>query len=65
MDIYPIGNIPLEWNWLDGDSDEDISPKNVHFTTGGPVYPDWKPKRDIDAKYAKEWTDFYRFMLSN
>jgi hypothetical protein len=65
MDIYPIGNIPLEWNWLDGDSDEDITPKNVHFTTGGPVYPDWKPKRDIDAKYAEEWADFYQFMLSN
>ncbi len=25
----------------------------------------WKPKRDIDAKYAKEWTNFYRFMISN
>ena len=53
-----IGDIPEEWNWLDGHSPEEIEAKNVHFTTGGPWFPKWKPKRSIDAKYALEWTNF-------
>lgn len=63
MDIYPIGNIEEDWNWLDGHSKEDIDPKCVHFTTGGPVYPQWKGKRDIDNKYADEWRDIKLFAL--
>lgn len=54
-----IGSIKQEWNWLDGHSPEKIEPKNVHFTTGGPIYKDWKPKRDIDKVYAEEWKNFY------
>lgn len=50
-----IGSIPEEWNWLDGWSDERIVPKNVHFTTGGPWFAEWEPKRNIDAEYAGEW----------
>jgi lipopolysaccharide biosynthesis glycosyltransferase len=59
MDIYPIGDIDEEWNWLDGTSPEDLPPKNIHFTTGGPIYPEWKGKRDIDNQYADEWRDFF------
>jgi hypothetical protein len=51
--------IEEEWNWLDGTSPEDLIPKNIHFTTGGPVYPEWIGKRDIDNKYADEWRDFF------
>ena len=47
-----------EWNWLDGHSSEKIIPKNVHFTTGGPLFPNWQPKRDIDVVYAEEWKEF-------
>ncbi len=50
-----IGSISEEWNWLDGHSSEDISPKNVHFTTGGPWFHNWSAKRRVDSKYAKEW----------
>jgi len=50
-----IGGIPEEWNWLDGWSDETITPKNVHFTTGGPWFKEWEPKRQIDAEYAGDW----------
>jgi hypothetical protein len=53
-----IGDIPEEWNWLDGHSHHEIEAKNVHFTTGGPWFPGWKPQRLIDAKYALEWTNF-------
>lgn len=50
-----IGQISEEWNWLDGHSSEKITPKNVHFTTGGPWFKEWHPKRAIDSFYAKEW----------
>ena len=50
-----IGDIHQEWNWLDGWTSEIIEPKNVHFTTGGPWFSDWEPKRQSDASYAGEW----------
>jgi len=50
-----IGRIPEEWNWLDGHSPEDMDAKNVHFTTGGPWFKDWKPRGPIEGKYAVEW----------
>tara|TARA_B100000131_G_scaffold313989_1_gene350138 strand:+ start:2001 stop:2807 length:807 start_codon:yes stop_codon:yes gene_type:complete len=53
-----IGSISEEWNWLDGHSSEDIEPKNVHFTTGGPWFEGWKPKRLVDKKYAEDWKVF-------
>ena len=57
--IKPIAE---EWNWLDGHSSEDIDPKCVHFTTGGPLFRNWEGKREIDNKYAKEWNELYREM---
>ena len=60
MDTYPIGSIKEEWNWLDGTSDEYMEANNVHFTTGGPLYPDWQGKRPIDNEYAAMWKDFYK-----
>ena len=50
-----IGRIPEEWNWLDGHSPEDMDAKNVHFTTGGPWFKDWRPRGAIEGKYAVEW----------
>jgi hypothetical protein len=50
-----IGNISEEWNWLDDWSPEHIDPKNVHFTTGGPWFTEWEPKRQSDINYAGEW----------
>ena len=52
-----IGSIHEEWNWLDGHSPEDLEAKNVHFTTGGPWFYNWKCKREIDGKYAAEWNN--------
>ena len=42
-----IGQIPEEWNWLDGHSPEDMKPKIVHFTTGGP----WFAKLETQRNY--------------
>ena len=50
-----VGALPEKWNWLDGHSDETIEPANVHFTSGGPWFDGWKPKRPIDARYCEEW----------
>ena len=54
---FPLGEIPEEWNWLDGHSPVHLKPKNVHFTTGGPWFDLWKPERDIDKTYSNEWED--------
>jgi len=58
-----IGSIPEEWNWLDAHSNPKIDAKCVHFTTGGPIYNSWDGKREIDNKYAKEWTTLYSEMV--
>jgi hypothetical protein len=68
-----IGDLPESWNWLDGHSNPEIEPANVHFTTGGPWfsaeaglgYDTWKPKRDIDARYVREWVELARPVLSS
>jgi len=60
-----IGRIPEEWNWLDGHSDVKLEAKNVHFTTGGPWFKDWGPKRDQDTKYGIEWVNDARWLQMN
>jgi len=50
-----IGHLPEEWNWLDHWSPETIDAKNVHFTTGGPFFRDWKPSKNCEVRYAAEW----------
>ena len=55
-----IGSIHPKWDFLDGWTDENINPCNVHFTTGGPWFEDWKPKRLCDAHYAGEWDTLHK-----
>lgn len=52
-----IGELPEEWNWLEGHSPvpDQGYPKAVHFTEGGP----WFPKYE-DVTYANEWTEYAR-----
>jgi len=45
-----IGDLPEEWNWLEGWSDPNINPKVVHFTRGTPDMPGYE-----DTAYADEW----------
>lgn len=45
-----IGELPTAWNWLEGSSEPSIDPKAVHFTRGGPWFPDWQT-----VAYAEEW----------
>lgn len=47
-----IGEIPTEWNWLEGWNEKPAvgKPKAVHFTNGGPWFKDWQ-----DVDYGEEW----------
>lgn len=58
-----IGGIHEEWNWLDNHSSIDIKPKNVHFTTGGPWFKEWKCSRHADGYYASEWNQEYTYLV--
>jgi len=48
-----IGEIPLEWNWLEGYSSTDVEPKVVHFTRGTPDFPGYE-----DVAYADEFWSY-------
>ena len=58
-----IGGMTEDWNWLDGHSDLAIDPKMVHFTTGGPWFPEWKCQREKDGLMATEWNGDYSYLV--
>ena len=46
-----IGEIPVSWNWLEGEySTPDFTPDAVHFTRGGPWFPAYR-----DVEFAELW----------
>ena len=45
-----IGEIPLEWNWLVGEYGYHENPKCLHWTLGGPWWPQYQA-----APYADKW----------
>ena len=47
-----IGEIPTEWNWLEGWNEKPASgtPMAVHYTRGGPWFENWQ-----DVDYADVW----------
>lgn len=49
---HEIGEVPLEWNWLEGWNEKPANgyPNAVHFTNGGPWFKDWQ-----NVNYADEW----------
>ncbi len=54
-----IGELPAEWNWLEGISDPGIIPSLVHFTRGLPHLPGYE-----NSAYAPEWFTERRMWLS-
>lgn len=52
LDDREIGEIPETWNWLEGWSTppEDAPPRAIHFTRGGPWFPQWQ-----HVHYADLW----------
>jgi lipopolysaccharide biosynthesis glycosyltransferase len=55
LEDHEIGELDLSWNWLVGYSDENIDPRVVHFTVGGPWLPAFR-----HVAYADEWHDELR-----
>ncbi len=47
-----IGELPPAWNWMDGVTES--SPKAIHYTAGGPWFPD-----HAMVPFAQEWRDAY------
>ena len=47
------GQIPMTYNWLEGDYPNDINPKVIHFTNGGPWHETW------NGDYSEKWIEVY------
>ena len=54
LDDALIGAVPETWNWLEGWNRKpaDGRPDVVHYTRGGPWFPNWQ-----DVDYAAEWLE--------
>ena len=52
-----IGALPLEWNWLVDEYEPKADANIVHYTLGGPWFPDYK-----DCDYADEWREELKAM---
>jgi lipopolysaccharide biosynthesis glycosyltransferase len=53
-----IGEIPLTWNWLEGEYKKtDYLPSAIHYTNGGPWFKEVLDSREID--FADVWTKYY------
>ena len=50
LDDHMIGELALEWNWLVGEYPHNPDAKILHFTLGGPYFPEYK-----NCDYAGEW----------
>jgi lipopolysaccharide biosynthesis glycosyltransferase len=50
LDDNNIGNLPLEWNWLVGEYEENINAKLLHYTIGIPSFIEYS-----DCSMASEW----------
>lgn len=47
-----IGELPECWNYLESWSSRQIDPAIVHYTRGGPWFPDYR-----NVEYAEEWRE--------
>ena len=50
-----IGELPAEWNWLEGYSDPTLDPKAIHYTRGTPDVKGYE-----DVPFADYWRQFTR-----
>ena len=50
LDDSDIGSLPVEWNWLVGEYPLNPDAKNLHYTLGGPWFPE-----TANCDHAQEW----------
>jgi hypothetical protein len=59
LDDAAIGSLPLEWNWLVTEYEHNPAAKIVHYTLGGPWFPEYR-----DCAYSDEWRAEFEAMRS-
>ena len=52
-----IGEIPATYNWLEGWYNDNIDPKVIHYTRGGPWHETW------DGHYKEQWIQTYNKLI--
>jgi hypothetical protein len=52
-----IGALPLDWNWLVGEYEDKPDAKILHYTLGGPWFPDYRR-----APHARLWLEEFRHL---
>lgn len=55
LDDSDIGALPLEWNWLVGEYAHNDQAKNLHYTLGGPWFPE-----TVHCDHAEDWLAVWR-----
>jgi hypothetical protein len=55
LEDIQIGNLPLEYNWIQGISPSTAKPKVIHYTEGGPWFDGYK-----DVVHADTWWKYHR-----
>jgi lipopolysaccharide biosynthesis glycosyltransferase len=48
-----IGSLPLEWNWLSGEYDQNPDANMIHYTNGGPWFPETANCDHADLWFAE------------
>lgn len=54
-----IGTLPPEWNYLVGEDQPEVVPKIVHYTLGGPYFPEY-----ANCDFSSEWFETEQRMNS-
>jgi hypothetical protein len=49
-----IGDLPIEWNWLAKEYDDNDQAKNIHYTLGTPCFSDYK-----NSSMSTYWWNVY------
>ena len=49
-----IGELPLEWNWLASEYDDNNEAKLIHYTIGTPCFTEFQ-----DASMSQFWHESY------
>tara|TARA_Y100000592_G_C5464224_1_gene315772 strand:+ start:929 stop:1636 length:708 start_codon:yes stop_codon:yes gene_type:complete len=52
-----IGEIPATYNWLEGWYNDNIDPKVIHYTRGGPWHETW------NGNYKNKWIQTYNKLI--
>lgn len=54
-----IGSLPVDWNYLVGEGQDNISPNAIHYTVGGPYFSEYEK-----CEFADEWFQAYKIALT-